>query len=379
MTKRLHVVFTTIFEPRVLEELRLNAEQHAHLDEVKVWVVGDRKTPTVARDLSREASRKGLETVYLGIDEQDAWGAKFDDFYRRIPYNNETRRNLGYLRALEEGCETLLCIDDDNFPATGDFIGGHLGTGARWESELVSESSGFHNVCEYLTFLPDRPIFPRGYPFRLRGSLNAPSSITPGNPVTVGVTAGLWLNEPDIDATTWLNGKVLSKAYTGPQRVILAQDTWTPINTQNTSVTRDLIPAFFCIPMGHPVPGGSIQRYGDIWGGYFLQALLQGTHHHVSFGHPLVDHRRNPHDYVDDLRQEFWGMILTDWMLNLLKSEFKPTTSGITDRINELAAFLSSAAAERLPPWAPDSVKSFISGTAESMRTWSVVCRSISR
>ena len=127
----------------------------------------------------------------------------------------------------------------------------------------------------------------------------------------IGVTAGLWLSDPDIDATTWLNGAVSGLSYSGQDQLLLAQSNWTPINTQNTSVVRDLIPAFLCVPMGWDVPGGKIQRYGDIWGGYFLQAIIQGTDYHVSFGRPLVDHRRNPHDYLDDLRGEFWGLMLT--------------------------------------------------------------------
>ena len=36
MHKPCHVVFTTIFVPHVLEELRLNAERHGHLEKVKV-------------------------------------------------------------------------------------------------------------------------------------------------------------------------------------------------------------------------------------------------------------------------------------------------------------------------------------------------------
>ncbi len=378
MHKPCHVVFTTIFVPTVLEELRLNAERFGHLDHVKVWVVGDRKTPPEARLLSAEATRKGLETVYLGIEEQDAWGAQFPDFYRCIPYNNETRRNLGYLRALEDGCETLICIDDDNFPTTDDFIGGHLHTGNAVIEPLIHEAAGYHNVCEYLQIVPSRPLFPRGFPFRLRGASNAPQTGARSAGARVGVTAGLWLKEPDIDATAWLNGKVESVGYTGPQHFVLDQETWSPINTQNTSVVRDLIPGFLCVPMGHEVPGGKIQRYGDIWGGYFLQAVMRGTPYHVSFGRPLVEHRRNPHNYVDDLRFEYWGMILTDWMTDLLRNEFRPTSPVVTDKVVELAEFLRESACDKLPAWCPTEVRRFLTSTAESLGAWAAVCRSVS-
>ncbi len=137
---------------------------------------------------------------------------------------------------------------------------------------------------------------------------------------------------------------------------VLDQPTWSPVNTQNTSVVRELIPAFVFVTMAWAVPGGKLDRYGDIWGGYFLIALMQGTNHHVAFGRPLVDHRRNPHNYVDDLRYEFWGMILTDWLLDILRSSFKPTSSKMTDRVLELAEFLDAEAVKRLPAWCPPEI-----------------------
>jgi hypothetical protein len=377
MTKRCHVVLTTIFVPRVLEDLYANAERHGRLDDVKVWIVGDRKTPAEARELCRDVASRGLEAIYYGIDDQDAWGRRFGAFYSRIPYDNETRRNLGYLRALEDGCELLLSMDDDNFPTEQDFFGGHLRTGNPVDGPLLHEPSGYHNVCEHLEIEPRRALYPRGFPFRLRGQSNAPSESAAPADARVGVMAGMWLQEPDIDATTWLNGKVRSLGYTGPPRCVLRQDTWTPINTQNTSVVRELIPAFMCVPMGHEVPGGKIQRYGDIWGGYVLQAVMRDTPFHVAFGHPLVEHQRNPHDYVDDLRHEFWGMILTDWIVGLMRSDLRPAGTSITGRVREVAEFLDSTAVPRAPGWCPPQMLEFLRSTAESLRQWAAVCEAL--
>ena len=174
--KPYHIVFTTIFHPVILQELYANMKRYGHLSRAKVWVVGDRKTPESARTLAKSVTKKGLETVYMDIPFQDAWGKRYGEFYERIPYDNETRRNLGYLAALEDGCETLISIDDDNFPTDDDFIGGHARTGSAVTEQLLSETSGFHNVCEYLALQPSRPIFPRGYPFALRGTKNAASA-----------------------------------------------------------------------------------------------------------------------------------------------------------------------------------------------------------
>jgi hypothetical protein len=127
--------------------------------------------------------------------------------------------------------------------------------------------------------------------------------------------------------------------------------------------------------MGWDVPGGKIQRYGDIWGGYFLQALMAGTNYHVAFGRPLVDHRRNPHDYVEDLRQEFWGTILTDWLLATLRENFQAKATGICDRVVELGQFLQVEALPKMPPWCPPEMKAFVKHTGENLVIWSEACQ----
>lgn len=369
-----HIVFTTIYYPELLWAYRQNLEQFGHLEDTCVWVIGDRKTPSGTPKICGEVSAQGLRTTFLDCAEQDKWGARYPAFYNRLPWDNETRRNVGYLRALEEGCDRLVSIDDDNWPTGDDFIGGHLITGTSWTDTVISEPAGFHNICSYLSFEPARAVFPRGYPFRLRGSANQSELRPPRDDRRIGATAGLWLNEPDVDATTWINGAIRGTRYEGPNVAVLEQATWSPVNTQNTSVIRDLIPAYLCIPMGWDVPGGKIQRYGDIWGGYFLQAVIKGTPWHLAFGHPLVDHRRNPHDYVDDLRHEFWGMVLTDWLVSVLKTDFLPSGVGICDRVRELSEFLLGDGLSKIPVWCPSEMKEFIRWTAGNLAYWVDAC-----
>jgi len=338
--------------------------------------VGDRKTPATAAALAAEVAAQGLETVYFDVPAQDEWGKRFA-LYPLIPYNTDGRRVFGYLRALEDGCELMISIDDDNFPGEDDFIGFHRRTGQAWQSPVLKEEKHFHNICEYLVFDPPRLVFPRGFPFQLRGHANQPQRAPCPKGGCIGVTEGLWLDEPDVDATTWLNGKVKGRDYKGPDTFVLDASTWSPVNTQNTSVVRELIPAFVFVTMAYPVPGGKLDRYGDIWGGYFLLALMQGTRYHVAFGRPLVEHRRNPHNYVDDLRYEFWGMVLTDWLLELLRASFKPTCRTMPERVLELADFLRTQASNRLPAWCPKEIATFLDSTAHYLDEWSAACREI--
>jgi len=376
MKKPVHIVFTTIYHPAVLDSLFENIARFNNLDVVKVWVVGDKKTPDSCGEMAARVSRQGLETVYLDIKMQEQWGRKCESFYNRLPYNNETRRNIGYLHAWENNCEIMISIDDDNYPLEDDLVGFHRNTGSTWKQGRLHEKTGFHNICEYLEFIPDRQIFPRGFPFRLRGTANQPVILDDGKSVVIGALGGLWLNDPDVDATTWLNGSIKGTGYNGLDIQVLDHSTWTPLNTQNTSIVRELIPAYLCIPMAWKVPGGSIQRYGDIWGGYFLQALIKETPYHIAFGRPLMDHRRNQHDYVDDLRFEYWGMILTDWLLQKLRKDFQPVASSITDRVDELANFIKSIIPE-LPDWCAHEIREFLLWTSGNLKTWAEACRTL--
>ena len=372
-----HIVLTTIHEPTVILELYENISKFGHLDEVVFWIVGDKRTPQACAALCRRVSEMGMEIHFLDIDDQDKWGKKFPEFYSQIPFDNETRRNIGYLYALEHGCKRLISIDDDNFPTHDDFVGGHSMTGRPWSGALIEESTGFYNICEHLTVLPDRLIFPRGFPFALRGKRNEGKFISPAADTKIGVTAGLWIKQPDVDAVTLLNGSVTSERYNGPAALVLSQNTWSPINTQNTSVHRDLIPGFCCIPMGFDMPGGRIERYGDIWGGYFLQSIMKGTSYNVCFGYPVVEHRRNEHDHLSDLRHEYWGMMLTDWLVSLLRNDFRPTDTSVFDRVGHLSLFIRDIGEKKLPGWCPEEARTFIVRTARILDLWVKACKQI--
>lgn len=374
MHKPFHIVLTTISEPRVLYEYLDNMARFNDPAMVKVWIVGDTSTPATTGTIAKELSDKGLETVYLDMKAQDAWGWDVcPDLYKRLPINNETRRNIGYLKALEDGCEVLISIDDDNYPPSTDFIKDHAVTGRPWQGPLISDPSGFVNPCEYLELSPARRVFPRGFPFKLRDMRNKPDTVMPGN-IRIGVKTGLWTGAPDLDAVTWLNGTVESVAYRGEPTHVLSHETWIPLGTQNLSVCRDLVPACMCVPMGWEMPCGRLERYGDVWGGYFMQAIMRGTPYHAAFGLPLTEHRRNSHNPIEDLRKEYWGMLLTDWLVDRLKNRFSPSGSSVTDRTVELSEFIIKEASAELPGWCPSRMQSFIVWTGENLRLWADAC-----
>lgn len=374
MHKPFHIVLTTIDTPRVLYDYLDNINRSGYLSQVKIWIIGDTKTPSAAGTVAEELTGRGLETDYMDMAAQEAWGKTCIDFYHRLPVNNEARRNIGFLKALEAGCEILISIDDDNYPPAESFLDGHGDTGKPWRGPLIKTGSGFHNTCRYLELSPKRTVFPRGFPFRLRDMDKPSDMVLAEADARIGVKAGLWTGAPDLDAVTWLNGPVESLSYVGKPAHVLSQNTWIPLSTQNLSVCRNLIPACLCVPMGYNLPGGRLERYGDVWGGYFLQALIRGTCYHAAFGHPVTLHSRNPHDALADLRREYWGMLLTDWLTDLLRHRFSPSAPAMTDRARELGDFLRDEATALVPDWCPPEVGAFMALTGENLRLWADAC-----
>lgn len=368
-----HIVLTTIYDPKVLHQYFKNIEENQHIETTKIWVIADKKTPQECQYTCNEISKAGLYTEFVSLERQLDWGGNYPDFYKSLPFNNDTRRNIGYAMALQAGCRVLISIDDDNFPTKDDFIGCHTNSIGSEVNDTLRSSNGFYNICEHIIFEPKRDIYPRGYPFKLRDEKNSVQTETQGNGI-IGINAGLWLESPDIDATTWLNGSVKGVGYKGPDNFILDNTTWCPVNTQNTSIIRDLIPYYFCVPMGFEVPGGIIHRYGDIWGGYLALAVMEHTSYHVSFGRPIADHLRNPHDYLTDLRQEFWGILLTDWLVGELKG-FEPDITDIHKRGDAILLHLREITAKKTPKWCPAEVRDFLTKVTDSYELYMNTCR----
>ncbi len=374
--KKFHVVLTTIYDPVCLEGYFDNILKFGWLDSVKVWVVADKKTPLSCNQRCVELNKRGLDITFVDLELQENWLKPFPEFAASLPFNNDTRRNIGYLMAYQDGCEVLISIDDDNFPTENDFIGGHSIVGSS-VSEVISDPSGYYNICEHIEFDPPRDIYPRGFPFELRDKKNHAEVLKP-ECATIGVNAGLWLQSPDIDATTWLNGSVSGVRYKGPDSFVLDNSTWSPVNTQNTAITRELIPYYFCVPMGHSVPGGIIHRYGDIWGGYFCLAVMQYTQLNVSFGLPIADHNRNPHNYLTDLRQEFWGMLITDLLLENIKN-MASSSRNLDERAQILVETLKGAFLNQLPTWCAGEVADFVTKSADAYQLYTAVARKLVR
>jgi hypothetical protein len=309
------ITFTTINAPIVLESYFGNLEYYGHLQDALFVIVGDKKTPNQdVRDICETLGAKGMQIAYLDVVEQLKLAATplYAGVIGMLQWNSDVRRNIGYLYAAAQGADVIISIDDDNYALPQhDYIGNHSIVGTVPDIDTATSKNGWLNVCQMLDFGINRPIYPRG--FLVTKMHEDTFDWGAANSKVVAANSGLWTLSPDVDAITNIVLLPTSKGYESWMRqVALGQDTWCPLNSQNTSFMRQALPAFFFIPQGFKYNHQTIDRYGDIWMGFLVEKVAQHMGQTVTYGAPLVAHLRNKHNYIKDLSMEVGGMVLNE-------------------------------------------------------------------
>lgn len=369
-------VLTTINDPILLQGYFENFEHFQRLDDVEVIVIPDLKTPESAFKRCEELKRSGLKISCPTIDEQNAFLKRLGVRPSFIPFNSDNRRNIGYLMSLEHGADFVVSIDDDNYCTDGaDSFGEHsIVLKDMVKSNVVHDESGdWFNICSMLEFDLGKSTYPRGFPYFARHK-DGPTKVEEGA-VSIHMNAGLWLGDPDVDGITWLVNPMKGRSFKGSS-FVLGKHAWSPINSQNTSMRRSVVPSYYFVKMGYPMAGTSIDRYGDIFSGYFAQACVRHMNAAIRVGTPLTDHRRNSHNYMNDASNE-WGCILVlEELLSWLPS-LKLDGSNYCDQYLHLAESLQDRVEESTGGiWTP-AVKAYFHQVAYHMKEWVSACRVI--
>ncbi len=375
MTRRTDVVVTTIFEPQWLDGYLQAIEDNDQKDWVTLRIICDRKTPDSVASAAAQAQARGFAIDCPSLQEQEDYLHKLglaEDF---IPWNTDNRRNIGFLRAWESGAEVMISIDDDNYTLPGsDFIGEHAVVGqssSACTDAQVADAAPWFNICERLELNTPAAVFARGFPYAARDPRHcAPLRARHGDDADrmIAVNAGLWIDDPDVDALSRLAlAPRARQAQAGA--VILGPATWSPINTQNTALVRDAIPAYYYLRMGFPLQGLKIDRFGDILSGYFMQKCTQHLQHAIRIGSPVAEHRRSPHNLFKDLYHELAGIVLIEELLPWLM-ELRIEGDDYRSAYRSLAAALA-ADADRFTGFVWDEGgRQFLRETAACMNRW---------
>jgi hypothetical protein len=371
MSLNASLVVTTIHDSAALDGYVDNFQRHGHLEHVEAYVIPDRKTPRELFERCGRLTRRGLKTTCPSLDEQD-------DFLRRvgfpthmIPYDSDNRRNIGYLMALQAGSDFLISIDDDNYchPDDDVFAAHRVVCEGTHDAQIVETDEGWFNICSLLEL--DRPetTYPRGFPYYAR---HRPSTARLAAAATdVHVNAGLWLSAPDVDAINWLVAPMTATAFKGPP-LVLGRGTWSPINTQNTALRRDVVAAYYFVKMRYPLSGMTLDRYGDIFSGYLAEACVKHLGGAIRVGTPVADHRRNSHDYMQDAAAEWACIVLLEDLLPWLV-DVRLSGSNYPDTYVALSFALQDAVEKQHGAMWSDAARGYFHQIAHYMRTWTGV------
>jgi hypothetical protein len=371
------IVVTTIFDGSFLEDYYRHFQAHGVLEQFAFYVVGDLSTPELCRQRTEQLHARGLPWHYLGQAEQESFLQPFPELAGEIPWKSDNRRNVGFLKAYADGCDIIVAIDDDNYPKPRwPFHQGHAAVGQAATLPVAAGHNGWFNLCSLMRVeLPalggGQTVYARGFPYQRRdvrcGQIG-PQSATG----TVGINVGLWSGDPDVDAATRLVTRCEAREDFATD-CLLGDNVLMPINTQNTALLRAAVPAYYYVRMGHPVGGMKLDRFGDIFSGFFVQKCARAVGHRVRLGAPVVDHRRSPHNLYKDLWNELAGMVVIDDMLPLLEAPLSPAPT-------YSAAMLELV--ERLERWAVDQkgflwdepLRAYFRNVAANVRLWVTAC-----
>ncbi len=304
----IYIVTTTINVPTFLKSIK---------GDFKAIVIGDVKTPKEAKDYCKKH-----DAWYLDLEAQEKAVPK--ELFDMFPLNSATRKMIGTYLAYQAGADSVIMMDDDNYPVDGEFIHGHgVVVRKRVLRKTIKSSIGWFNTGEAMVERYNIPYYPRGYPWSQR--FIEYEMISEKEWKNVVVNQGMVLGDPDIDAVSRLFWPISVNEL--KYSFALASGTWSCFNDQNTAISREIIPVYF-----KPPSGG---RNADIWTGFVIQRLTEHMGDVVAFGQPLVNHYRNPHDLREDYRQEELSNIATDDFIALLRSA-KLTKDNYLDALGEL-------------------------------------------
>jgi hypothetical protein len=253
----------------------------------------------IVGDLKSAPINSSENLTFLSIQDQAQLGYEIS---RLCPYNHYTRKNIGYLYAIQQGADIIYDTDDDNLPYDSWFIEQFYS-----DKQYTSERK-FVNIYKYFT---QELIWPRGYPL---DEINQTDNhrIKDIEPLEIGVWQGLADIDPDVDAIFRLVLKKDIKFEEKPS-ISLAKNYYCPFNSQNTVWNKKAFPYLY-------LPATTSFRFTDILRGYIAQRLMWQQNLHLGFTKATVYQERNAHDFMKDFADEWECYLNVKPIVKLLDS-----------------------------------------------------------
>lgn len=248
----------------------------------KIVVIGDNKT----NNSEWQKFKNSTKMIYLSIEDQLKLGYNITKF---IPLNSYTRKNIGYLYAIQNGANEIYDIDDNIKLVNKFFLNIYVN-----KYTIYAENNNSVMVNPY-NYFGKPSMWPRGYRlkdiekkfenkfyrlFSSRANLNHL------------IYQGLLNVEPDVDSiysqTRIIKKKSVKQRFTYIGNLMYLPGNFVPINSKNTRYLYDIFPSL-ALPITVP------KKVSDIWRGYIMQRyawIYNGT---VIFQHACAEHKRNHH------------------------------------------------------------------------------------
>jgi hypothetical protein len=298
-----HLIVTTINPPnRIMRALAQGAIS-------KGWrfgVIGDAKTPD---DFRLDGA------VFVGIGAQLDMNLRFAE---KCPLGHYSRKNIGYLLAIQNAARFIVETDDDNIPLPGFF--------AERERYLRVPSLRGHGWVNVYRYFYDELIWPRGLPLdSIQDSAPVFDELSTGR-IDCPIQQGLADSNPDVDAVYRLT-RPLPVRFRRDRRIALGSGSLCPFNSQNTTWWPDAYPLLY-------LPSYCSFRMADIWRSFVAQRIAWEFNWHILFHEATVEQERNAHDLLQDFADEIPGYLNNRRIANeLVNLRLKPSLQAIPDNL----------------------------------------------
>jgi hypothetical protein len=219
------------------------------------------------------------------------------------PKGHYSRKNIGYLLAIQAGKKIIIETDDDNI-ALDDF----WRIRDKYSSARFISNAGWVNAYKYFS---TQNIWPRG--FALEEIQKPQQSHSIGiQEVSAPIQQGLANGNPDVDAIYRL---IFPLPFNFDQSTPLALQNGSicPFNSQNTTWFEEAFPLMY-------LPSYCSFRMTDIWRSFIAQRIAWTCDWPILFHSSTVFQERNQHSLIKDFSDEISGYLNNHKIVNDLMS-----------------------------------------------------------
>lgn len=305
------VVVVPTVRPHLFQGEFLKAWEHLFVKhEVLVVAVNDGDNPTLS--FCQYCGQNPLWDP-INMTPEQVMGTQHDLIY----YKNDGCRNLGFafVAVYVKDAEIIITLDDDVTPV-GDTIQDHIDALSRSYPTTWMNTS----MTTYM----------RGFPYWVRDERPAV------------ISHGVWTGVPDLDASHQLVlGPHDQDFYRGP----IPHGIYFPMCIMNVAFKREFLKYMYQAPMF-----GTINRFADIWGGYYATRAAHDLGVAVVTGYATIDHQRASNPFAN-LIKEAQGVDMHEYLttpfVQKLQESYAAYFELYAKRREEWAGFIDSHTPEQ--------------------------------